>query len=104
MIPTDLWKNVFRPHDLDELYDLKSYTAKTTNLVNDSTHAERLNEKKAWLMGWNDATGDMFHMAEGPVEFSRADQPITGTSIADLLHISAIRCLTFKLASRIPQP
>ena len=104
MIPTDLWKNVFRPHDLDELYDLKSYTAKTTNLVNDPTHAERLNEMKAWLMGWNDATGDMFHMAEGPVEFSRADHPITGTSIADLLHISAIRCLTFKLASRIPQP
>ena len=47
MIPTDLWKNVFRSHDLDELYDLKSYTAKTTNLVNDSTHAERLNEMKA---------------------------------------------------------
>ena len=104
MIPTDLWKNVFRPHDLDELYDLKSYTAKTTNLVNDSTHAERLNEMKAWLMGWKDATGDMFPMAESPVEFSRAHQPITGTSIADLLHISAIRCLTFKLASRIPQP
>jgi|GEM_PF-5262916 len=51
MIPTDLWKNVFRSHDLDELYDLKSYTAKTTNLVNDPTHAERLNEMKAWLMG-----------------------------------------------------
>ena len=63
MVRTERWKYVYIPHDLDELYDLQADPAEMNNLVNDPDHADVLNEMKARLLGWNDATNDMFQWA-----------------------------------------
>ena len=63
MVRTERWKYVYIPHDLDELYDLQADPAEMNNLVNDPEHADVLNEMKARLLGWNDATKDMFQWA-----------------------------------------
>ena len=60
MVRTERWKYVYQPHDLDELYDLEADPAEMNNLINDPDHADRLEEMKARLIGWNDATNDMF--------------------------------------------
>ena len=60
MVRTERWKYVYQPHDLDELYDLEADPAEMNNLVNDPEHADVLEEMKARLIGWNDATNDMF--------------------------------------------
>ncbi|KKL71367.1 hypothetical protein LCGC14_2095610, partial [marine sediment metagenome] len=60
MVRTHRWKYVFNPHDLDELYDLSSDPAELTNLIDSRAHDDVLSEMKARLMGWNDATGDVF--------------------------------------------
>ena len=60
MVRTERWKYVYQPHDLDELYDLEVDPAEMHNLINDPEHADVLEEMKARLLGWNDATNDMF--------------------------------------------
>jgi|TARA_B110000196_G_C21039194_1_gene611605 hypothetical protein len=45
---------------LDELYDLEADPAEMNNLVNDPEHGDVLDGMKARLIGWNDATNDMF--------------------------------------------
>ena len=60
MVRTEQWKYVYQPHDLDELYDLEADPAEMNNLVNDPEHADVLDGMKARLIGWNDATNDMF--------------------------------------------
>ena len=60
MVRTRRWKYVFTPHDIDELYDLERDPAEMHNLIDDPSAAGILDEMKARLLGWNDATGDMF--------------------------------------------
>ena len=60
MVRTEHWKYAYQPHDLDELYDLEADPAEMNNLIDDPKHAEVLEEMKARLIGWNDATNDMF--------------------------------------------
>ena len=60
MVRTEHWKYAYQPHDLDELYDLEADPAEMNNLIDDPKHAEVLEEMKARLIGWNDATKDMF--------------------------------------------
>ncbi len=60
MVRTRRWKYVYNPHDLDELYDLDSDPAEMRNLIEQASCADVLAEMKARLLGWNDATNDMF--------------------------------------------
>ena len=60
MVRTVRWKYVFIPHDLDELYDLEEDPAEMNNLASDQSHRDVLEEMRARLIGWNDATNDMF--------------------------------------------
>lgn len=60
MVRTERWKYVYIPHDLDELYDLREDPAEIRNLVEDPNHRDDLKEMRARLIGWNDATSDMF--------------------------------------------
>ena len=60
MVRTARWKYVYDPHGTDELYDLANDPAEMVNRIDDpSTHQTR-EEMKARLLGWNDATNDMF--------------------------------------------
>lgn len=60
MVRTAGWKYVYNPHDLDELYDLQHDAAELSNLAGLPQYADVLQEMKARLIGWNDATADMF--------------------------------------------
>jgi arylsulfatase A-like enzyme len=60
MVSTRRWKYVYNPTDLDELYDLVSDPYEMKNLASDPGCRDVLQEMKARLLGWNDATGDMF--------------------------------------------
>tara|TARA_Y100000588_G_scaffold286074_1_gene303878 strand:- start:2222 stop:3604 length:1383 start_codon:yes stop_codon:yes gene_type:complete len=60
MVRTDRWKYVYTPNDTDELYDLESDPGEMVNRIADSGCADVLTEMKGRLLGWNDATGDMF--------------------------------------------
>ncbi len=60
MVRTHRWKYVYNPHDTDELYDLETDAWEMRNLADDSSAQGVLREMKARLLGWNDATGDMF--------------------------------------------
>jgi len=60
MVRTERWKYVYTPHDMDELYDLEADPAEMNNLIDDASHADVLKNMKARLIGWNDATSDMF--------------------------------------------
>ena len=60
MVRTERWKYVYIPHDLDELYDLEADPAEMNNLSEDPEHADVVEEMRARLIGWNDATKDMF--------------------------------------------
>lgn len=59
-VRTHDWKYVYNPTDLDELYDLAADPYEMQNRINDLALATTLNDLKAKLLGWNDATGDMF--------------------------------------------
>jgi arylsulfatase A-like enzyme len=61
MVRTARWKYVYNPHSVDELYDLRDDPAELVNRVSDATCHEVLQEMKARLLGWNDATNDMFN-------------------------------------------
>ena len=60
MVRTRRWKYVYAPHTKDELYDLQDDPAELKNLIDDPEQAGVLREMKARLIGWNDATNDMF--------------------------------------------
>jgi arylsulfatase A-like enzyme len=60
MVRTHTWKYVYNPHSMDELYDLREDPGELINRINDSACSEVLQEMKARLLGWNDATDDMF--------------------------------------------
>ena len=60
MVRTERWKYAYIPHDLDELYDLEADPAEMNNLSEDPEHADDVDEMRARLIGWNDATKDMF--------------------------------------------
>ena len=60
MVRTRRWKYVYNPHDLDELYHLQADPAELKNLIQQPSCAAALDEMKARLLGWNDASGDMF--------------------------------------------
>ena len=60
MVRTDKWKYVYTPHDVDELYDLEADPGEMMNRIDDENYADVLAEMKGRLIGWNDATGDMF--------------------------------------------
>lgn len=60
MVRTAQWKYVYNPHDVDELYDLEADPEELQNRVADPTCADVFENMKARLIGWNDATGDMF--------------------------------------------
>ena len=60
MVRTERWKYVYSPNDMDELYDLEADPAELRNLIDDASSADTLKQMKARLIGWNDATDDMF--------------------------------------------
>lgn len=60
MVRTRRWKYVYDPHSIDELYDLASDPGELTNLIDQPAISEIVQEMKARLLGWNDATNDMF--------------------------------------------
>jgi arylsulfatase A-like enzyme len=60
MVRTAGWKYVYNPHDLDELYNLRDDPGELTNLAEHPEFAGVREEMQARLLGWNDATGDMF--------------------------------------------
>ena len=59
MVRTERWKYVYDPHAIDELYDLASDPAELVNRIDDASLASVVEEMKARLLGWNDATNDM---------------------------------------------
>ena len=59
-VRTREWKYVYNPTDIDELYDLVLDPYEMRNLSNDETASAAANDLKARLIGWSDATGDMF--------------------------------------------
>ena len=60
MVRTKRWKYVYAPHTKDELYDLEKDPAELRNLIDNPDYEDVLHEMKARLIGWNDATNDMF--------------------------------------------
>jgi arylsulfatase A-like enzyme len=60
MVRTTGWKYVYNPHDLDELYNLRDDPGELLNLAEHPEFAGVREETQARLLGWNDATGDMF--------------------------------------------
>jgi len=60
MVRTGEWKYVYNPHDADELYDVRQDPYEMQNRIDDPACAAALEEMKARLIGWNDATSDMF--------------------------------------------
>ena len=60
MVRTARWKYVYDPHTTDELYDLQDDPHELVNRVNDPACYPVLQEMKRRLIGWNDATNDMF--------------------------------------------
>ena len=60
MVRTESLKYVYTPHDLDELYDLESDPAEMSNFAEDPNYRNDLEKMRARLIGWNDATRDMF--------------------------------------------
>ena len=75
MVRTERWKYVFIPHDLDELYDLEEDPAEMNNLISDSRHRDALEKMRARLIGWNDATNDMFQWSWVRWSFPKAIRP-----------------------------
>ena len=60
MVRTLRWKYVYNPHSIDELYDLVDDPGELVNRAYDLAYNNVLKEMKARLLGWNDATNDMF--------------------------------------------
>lgn len=59
MVRTQRWKYVYNPLGMDELYDLRQDPNELANRVRDEAFGDVLQEMKARLLGWNDATNDM---------------------------------------------
>ena len=76
MVRTERWKYVYIPHDLDELYDLEADPAEMNNLSEDPEHADVVEEMRARLIGWNDATKDMFQWKWVRWSFPEPDKPL----------------------------
>ena len=60
MVRMEKWKYVYIPHDVDELYDLEADPAEMNNRIDDPMCANVLENMRGRLLGWNDATNDMF--------------------------------------------
>ena len=60
MVRTAGWKYVYSPNDKDELYDLEGDPAEIKNRIDDTACTDILTTMKGRLLGWNDATNDMF--------------------------------------------
>ena len=60
MVRTKRWKYIYDPHSVDELYDLEGDPGELVNRAEEPGCREVLREMQARLLGWNDATGDMF--------------------------------------------
>ncbi len=60
MVRTRRWKYAYDPHSIDELYDLDADPGELVNRAGDPACREVLREMQARLLGWNDATGDIF--------------------------------------------
>ncbi len=60
MVRTARWKYVYSPNGIDELYDLEKDSAEMENRIDDPSCTDILAEMKGRLIGWNDATDDMF--------------------------------------------
>ena len=60
MVRTHRWKYVYNPHDRDELYDMETDPFEMYNRISDPEVREALAQMKGRLLGWNDATKDMF--------------------------------------------
>ncbi|MDE0349195.1 MAG: DUF4976 domain-containing protein [Gammaproteobacteria bacterium] len=60
MVRTRRWKYAYDPHSTDELYDLENDPGELVNRVGDPACRDVLLEMQARLLGWNDATGDIF--------------------------------------------
>ena len=60
MVRTMRWKYAYDPHAIDELYDLAADPGELINLIDSPDHADIVTEMKARLLGWNDATSDIF--------------------------------------------
>ena len=60
MVRTRRWKYAYDPHTTDELYDLDADPGELVNRAEDPACREVLREMQARLLGWNDATGDIF--------------------------------------------
>ena len=78
MVRTHGWKYVYNPHDGDELYDVKKDPFEMTNRISDPETREVLEEMKGRLMGWNDATGDMFQWNWVRWNFPEPIPPLSG--------------------------
>lgn len=63
MVRTERCKYVFIPRDMDGLYDLKADSPEMNNLIEESEYCDILEEMRARLIGWNDATNDVFQWA-----------------------------------------
>jgi len=81
MVRTQRWKYVYDPHSMDELYDLQEDPAELVNRVNDPSCHDVLREMKARLLGWNDATDDMFKWAWVRWNFPEPILPAGATSL-----------------------
>ncbi len=60
MVRTKEWKYVYNAHDIDELYNLRNDPYELENIMTNETYQNVLEEMKARMIGWNDATKDMF--------------------------------------------
>jgi arylsulfatase A-like enzyme len=75
MVRTAGWKYVYNPHDLDELYNLRDDPGELANLAERPEFAGVREEMQARLLGWNDATGDMFRWSWVRWNFPKAVLP-----------------------------
>ncbi len=75
MVRTERWKYVYIPHDLDELYDLDKDPAEMKNLISSHKHHNVLEEMRSRLIGWNDATNDMFQWSWVRWSFPKSKSP-----------------------------
>lgn len=58
MVRTERWKYVYRPNDLDELYDVGTDPENMRNLASDPRHANDLRAMRARLAAWMRETED----------------------------------------------
>ena len=89
MVKTDQWKYVMNAHDLDELYDLQKDPWEMKNIINEETFSTVLTEMKARMLGWNDATGDMFKWPW--VRYNFPDPVLPGDASSENLPLTCMK-------------